>query len=166
MKKVLIFFAIMMMAITSAFAEWTKPALPQGLSKEDAEATVSVLRKMRTEDAKNASFSTPEDFTSYITNPSFEYGNLDGWTVNTSGDTGVKQNTGTYECSNADGDYLFNAFDNYKGYPISQRLENLPNGIYKLQGMVTSTTTNVYLFANGGMNDANGNKVNAHKAEM
>lgn len=37
MKKVLLLFAIMMMAVTSAFAEWTKPALPQGLSIENAD---------------------------------------------------------------------------------------------------------------------------------
>lgn len=33
MKKVFTFFAIMMMAVTSAFAEWTKPALPQSVHK-------------------------------------------------------------------------------------------------------------------------------------
>lgn len=32
MKKVLLLFAIMMMAVTSAFAEWTKPALPQSVA--------------------------------------------------------------------------------------------------------------------------------------
>lgn len=128
-------------------------------------ATVSVLRKMWAEDAKNASFSSPLDFTKFIINPSFEEGNLNGWTVNTLGDTGVKANIGVYTCSNTDGNFLFNTWDSNRGYPISQTIQNLPKGVYKLEGYVASDLTdNVYLFADGGMKDANNNVINSHKA--
>lgn len=111
-----------------------------------------------------ATYEDPMDVTSLITNPSFEEGNLSGWTVNTSGDTGAKDsNNATYHCDNTDGCYLFNTWDEHRGYPISQRLENIPNGVYKLGALVTSTTTNAYLFVDGGMMDANGNEINAHR---
>lgn len=126
---------------------------------EDIKKCIVALRE-----CPQASLENPVDFTKVITNPSFEDGNLNGWTVNIINDTGAKPNSsGVYHCDNADGNYLFNTWDNNMGYPISQCLENMPNGVYKLGALVTSTTTNAYLFANGGMKDANGDLVNAHK---
>lgn len=127
-------------------------------------AISSVISKMKAKYGENASLDNPVDFTKFIVNPSFEDANLNGWTVNTSGDTGAKDNSsGTYHCDNADGNYLFNTWDSNRGYPISQTIQNLPKGVYMLKGMVSSTTTNAYIFANGGMNDANGNEVDIHQ---
>lgn len=127
-------------------------------------AISSVISKMKEKAGENASLDNPVNFTKFIVNPSFEEGNLSGWTVNTSGDTGAKESSNaTYYCDNADGGYLFNTWDEHRGYPISQTIEGLPNGVYMLKGMVSSTTTNAYIFANGGMNDANGNEVDIHQ---
>lgn len=125
---------------------------------EDIKKCITALRE-----CSQASYHDPVDFTKVITNPSFEDGNLNGWTVNTAGDTGAKPNSTPYTCENADGNYLFNTWDDGKGYPISQTIENLPNGVYSLYGMVTSGTKYVYLFANGGMKDANNDVVNRHE---
>lgn len=126
-------------------------------------AISSVISKVRAKAGENASAGNPVDFTKYIVNPSFEDGNLNGWTVKLSDDTGARENSNSiYHTEKADGNYIFNTWS--AGYPISQTIENLPKGVYMLHGRVASNSTNVYLFANGGMKDANENNVNAHEA--
>lgn len=100
---------------------------------------------------ENASPTEPYDATGLIVNPSFEEGNTNGWTVKASSDTGAKDNSNaTYHCDNADGNYLFNIWD--WGYPITQKIANIPNGIYRLKAMVTSSDdcTNVYITGESG----------------
>lgn len=100
---------------------------------------------------ENASPEEPYNATALIVNPSFEEGNTNGWTVQASSDTGAKDNSNaTYHCDNADGNYLFNIWD--WGYPITQKIANIPNGIYRLKAMVTSSDdcTNVYITGESG----------------
>ena len=79
------------------------------------------------------------DYTKVIINPSFEWGNTFGWTVEASNDTGAKPNSNdTYTVYNADGDYLFNIWS--IGNAISQTIEGLPNGTYKLQALIATDT--------------------------
>lgn len=103
--------------------------------------------------------TAPQDATSYITNPSFETGDLTGWTcsktnTNGKGDSSDMQaadnGNGTYHCDNADGNYVFNIWS--WGNPITQNVKDLPAGIYKLEAMVASSDdcTNVYITADGG----------------
>jgi len=94
------------------------------------------------------------DMTSYITNPSFETGDLTGWTVGSSSDTGVKPNSNaTYTTEGCDGDYLFNTW--WQGIPITQTVTGLPNGTYELKALMANdaiTAGNqpcLYLLANG-----------------
>lgn len=94
------------------------------------------------------------DMTSYITNPSFETGDLTGWTVGNSSDTGVKPNSNaTYTTEGCDGDYLFNTW--WQGIPITQTVTGLPNGTYELKALMANdaiTAGNqpcLYLLANG-----------------
>ena len=97
-----------------------------------------------------ASVDKPQNMTAKITNPSFEEGNINGWTTKNSDDTGARDNNNaTYHVDNADGRYVFNTWS--AGYAITQTISSMPNGVYKLQGMVTSSDdcTNVYLLANG-----------------
>ena len=99
---------------------------------------------------------TPEpgtDMTEYIINPSFETGDITGWTVGNSSDTGVRENSnGTYHTEGCDGDYLFNTW--WQGIPITQTIGNLPNGKYELKALMTNdciTAGNqpcLYLLAN------------------
>ena len=100
-----------------------------------------------------------DDATSYITNPSFETGDLTGWTVGNSSDTGVKPNSnGTYTTEGCDGDYLFNTW--WQGLPITQTVTGLPNGQYELKALMANdaiTAGNkpcLYLLANGEHSEA------------
>jgi len=101
-----------------------------------------------------------DDATSYITNPSFETGDLTGWTVVASDDTGVKPNSnGTYTTEGCDGDYLFNTW--WKGNPITQTVTGLPNGQYELKALMANNAGDgnndkpcLYLLANGEHSEA------------
>ena len=97
--------------------------------------------------------SNPADYTSYMTNPSFEKGDGTGWTYNTSSDTGIRENSNnTYKTTGVHGSYLFNTW--WRGVPLTQTVTNLPNGIYELKALVASgdgsgTTPDFFLLANG-----------------
>lgn len=88
------------------------------------------------------------DFTKVIINPSFEWGNTFGWTVKGSSDTGAKENSNAiYTIDNADGDYVFNIWPD--GNPISQTINGIPNGNYKLTALIaTDAGKAVRIFAN------------------
>ncbi len=111
-----------------------------------------------------------EDATSFITNPSFETGDLTGWTVGSSSDTGVKPNSNaTYTTEGCDGDYLFNTW--WQGIPITQKVTGLPNGLYELKALMANdaiTAGNqpcLYLLANGEHSDAFGSETAGKFAE-
>lgn len=79
------------------------------------------------------SINPGEDFTSSITNPGFEAGNITGWTCTGGNDTGAKSTTNdTYKALGSEGSYLFNAWDNNAGSPITQNIGTLPAGIFTL----------------------------------
>lgn len=130
------------------------------------EAVNKAVKDYLINELKKATVSDPQDATGFIINPSFEDGNTNGWTVQNSSDTGAKENSNaTYHCDNADGKYLFNIWD--WGYPIKQNIKGLPQGIYKLQGMLSSSNdcTNVYLYADGNLTGRDGEAIPAaHKA--
>lgn len=76
------------------------------------------------------------DMTFVIVNPSFENGTT-GWTYETSNDHGAKEvRDDTYAMTNADGNYLFNIWSS--GNQISQVIEDLPNGTYKLKAVAAT----------------------------
>jgi hypothetical protein len=100
------------------------------------------------------------DFSSYITNPSFEVKSTVGWTLTQPLNTAVSSNTAAKVCSNssltyfsvgADGGYLLNNTYNYTnndgqkgtmGVGISQVVSGLLPGYYRLSAMVTSDEGN------------------------
>ena len=90
------------------------------------------------------------EITNVITNPSFETGDLTGWTTASgTSDTGSKENSnGTYTISNADGSYVFNTWNGSAvegGFFVAQDVENinLPAGTYELKCLVASDANNV-----------------------
>ena len=87
------------------------------------------------------------EMTFKIANPSFETGDLTGWTiVQYSSDTGVKANSNaTYATTGTHGNYLFNTY--WQGVPIKQTLTNLPSGTYTMTAAVASDGCTVYLTA-------------------
>ena len=101
------------------------------------------------------------DMTRAIVNHSFETGDLTGWTVGSSSDTGVRANSvGNYHTEGCDGDYLFNTW--WQGIPITQTIKGLPNGTYELKALMTNDAATagdqpcLYLLANGEHSDAFG----------
>ena len=87
------------------------------------------------------------DITSlYISNPGFELGNTNGWTVGASSDTGARSTTNdTYAMSNSEGSYLFNTW--WQGIPITQTIQSLPAGSYTLSSVVASDGATVYMIS-------------------
>lgn len=74
----------------------------------------------------------------YLTNPSFETGDLTGWTVSEySQDTGVKDNADQYATTGIDGEKLFNTW--WKGVALSQTAKNLPAGTYTVSAILATS---------------------------
>lgn len=121
-----------------------------------------------------ASVDNPIDATWLITNPSFEMGDLTGWTTYCSdenyGGNGTDPEIAVrrdYAMTNKDGDWLFNAYHWWStSLTISQEVTDVPSGEYELSAVVcTWDGRNVYLSANGsvtsitGVNDQTGIRV-------
>ena len=113
-----------------------------GEYKDAAELSAAYVAAVKTQNAVGS------DFTGAIVNPSFELGNTSGWTYENSNDHGAKENSnGTYTMQGCDGKYLFNIWSS--GNAISQTIEGLPNGTYKLQAVIaTDADHKVQLNAN------------------
>lgn len=92
------------------------------------------------------------DFTFAIQNYSFEYGDITGWTITPSSDTGARETSnGTYAATGSDGKFLFNTW--WKGSPLTQEVIDVPNGQYTLTASVASDGATIYLIANGEHNE-------------
>ena len=86
------------------------------------------------------------DFTGYIVNPSFETGKATGWTT----DATVKLATQlAYRSVDCDGSYVLYSYKSATSGPeLSQTVENLLPGYYRLEAMLGSTDGNIItLFA-------------------
>ncbi|MBR3858668.1 MAG: hypothetical protein IKJ18_01430 [Bacteroidaceae bacterium] len=94
------------------------------------------------------------DITGAIINPSFETGDLTGWTVDGGGwDNGAReQSNATFTTEGCDGAYLFNSYggDNDHTAYVKQTIKGVPNGLYELKVKVTSFADRyVYITGNG-----------------
>lgn len=91
------------------------------------------------------------DFTDAIIDNSFELGLGYGWDYQANGDTGIRENAnGTYQATGCDGALMFNTWDgdNWGSY-LSQTIDDLPAGRYRLEALVTSfKDARLWLFAN------------------
>lgn len=137
------------LAINSDIDVSAADALAESATTEEAidEAIASLLSAF--EDYLANAGSEVNVTSIYVVNPSFETGNTNGWTYESSNDSGAKENSnGTYTISNADGKYVFNIWSS--GNLISQTIEGLPNGNYKLMALIATDAGNkVQLSANG-----------------
>ena len=116
-------------AFADAVKNLTSETAKSSEDLEKAKAAVAALVKAQTADGAN--------MTGAIVNPSFELGTANGWTYAASQDHGAKENgNATYTMSNNDGKYVFNIWP--KGNAISQTIEGLPNGTYKLQAVIAT----------------------------
>lgn len=94
-----------------------------------------------------ASDTTPVNMTASITNPSFEAEDgLSGWTYYKGSDTQAADNSNaTYTVENADGAKVFNTWNGSApegGFYVSQVINALPAGTYKLTALVASDAGN------------------------
>ncbi len=107
-----------------------------GYTASSVEAVKAAVADLKASYIKFVSNAAPTegtmfDMTFFITNASFETGDLTGWEVRrTSSDTGVRENTGDYATNGTDGKYLFNTW--WAGVYLTQEAEGLPNGDYRL----------------------------------
>ena len=86
------------------------------------------------------------DLTPAIINNSFELGNGFGWNINAVGDTRVVERGnegGTYYMAGSDvaGDYLFNTYQDARGTVLSQSIQGLPAGHYRLNFAAATTSS-------------------------
>lgn len=100
--------------------------------------------------AKSQTATVGCDMTYAIQNNSFEMGNLNGWTVSGySNDTGVKSTTDNiYKMENSEGSHLFNTWP--VGVKLSQTVEGLPKGHYKLVFAYASDLNNILVISANG----------------
>lgn len=133
---------------TEAEALLTNPRTTADIADQKAEELYHAVRLYI-----NTQNATPgADMTDNITNPSFEWGNTDGWDYEPEDDTGARENSNAiYTMTNCDGDYLFNTWFGgvWAGTNIlSQTLYDLPDGNYRLQVVVASDEDNqIKIFA-------------------
>ena len=104
--------------------------------------------------AAKLQMSPGANMTAAMTNPSFEYGNLNGWTAaNVSETKAALQDNGTYTTLGCIGAYLFNTWQDTSNSSetlmLQQTIDGMPNGRYRVMANVTSGSSNMVLTANG-----------------
>ena len=101
-----------------------------------------LLDDFKLEYAAQGSVSTSNtlDMTAAIVNPSFEWGNTQGWTTTGGTDTGAKLNSNaTYATTGADGSYVYNTWQSSSTlFKVSQTIKGLPDGYYQVTALVAS----------------------------
>lgn len=111
--------------------------------------TDALLNEYKALEISALSSASAADYTSVIINPSFETGNMTGWTTfregnvvdpNTLNDCGVRD-VKTYPLTNSDGDYIMNWYEwswswnaNING--IQQTIPELPAGNYRVEAVL------------------------------
>lgn len=151
-------------AIAQAMCDYVDNAYANALAAHNAYNVQQAIDQMQ---------QNGGDLTGAIVNPSFETGDLTGWTTAGGGwDVGVQPNSNaTFTTNGCDGAYLFNSYggDNDHTAHIEQTITGIPNGLYELKVDVTSFADRyVYIFANG-YNDkvaTQNDKTNFHKATL
>lgn len=154
------YFETATVAAQTAYEEldlYTTPKnMPTGEVKELIDKVNALAQELKIPGNYNtASDDTPVDMTLVINNPSFETGDLTGWTYNTkaTGDTKVAENDNeTYHIELADGAYVFNTWNSSTpegDFYVSQVVSGLPAGTYELKAILASDKgNNIVLSAN------------------
>ena len=138
---------------------------------EDAIAALKIPADV---DFTKASDEEPLEVTEYfVENPSFELGDLTGWTAYKGSDTGAKENSNsTYTINDADGSYVFNTWSGSapaEGFWLSQTVKNLPAGGYTIYAILASDANNkITLDVNGESTEftMEGDKATANNASQ
>ncbi len=138
-------------AATVLYSEIASAFENRSYSIEQIKETMANIRKaiaaLRIPDGMDvASDTAPVPCTSMIENPSFETGDLTGWTYNTAatGDTKIVGAADEkYVVENADGSYLFNTWNGSAvDFYVTQTIDVLKAGTYELTALVASDKGN------------------------
>ena len=135
------------------------------IAKTDYEAQYQELKR---QELFTATADHPVDATWLIVNPSFESGDVTGWTRMPNVTDDPEFTTRDYDMTNKEGGYLFNAYQWWaSSLGVTQTVEHLPSGIYELSAVVATWEGREVTFSgNGnsvtktGINDATGIPVN------
>ncbi|MCU4163423.1 cadherin-like beta sandwich domain-containing protein [Carboxylicivirga caseinilyticus] len=129
----------------------TEATLAEVVAEEEAlQAAITDVENAIELQQKITTWTTlPYDATSEIVNPSFETGNTDGW-VNVGGfvgqsNTSFSLKAGTYYVEK------WQSSGNWSGLKLSQVIENIPNGVYKLTAAALNNpegTGGAFVYAN------------------
>jgi len=111
-----------------------------------------------------AASDNPVDATWLITNPSFETGDVTGWTRNPDVTDDPEFTTRDYAMTSKEGGYLFNAYQWWaQSLSVSQTITDVPQGLYRLSAVVSTWENRTVTFtvngasvSNTGMGDATG----------
>ena len=121
---------------TSA-AQTIRTKYTNGQYEDDVTAT-SIYEEYQAAEIAALKSANKSNFTSVILNPSFETGDMAGWSAESRNDTGVKANSnGTYTINNGvDGNYIFNSWGGTAEANVYQTIKGLPAGTYTLTALL------------------------------
>lgn len=136
--------------LTSALTQ-AGELIAKGLTLENLNSANQKMRTAAQKFIKNMTVLNryEVDLTCLLVNPSFESGDLTGWSYGSlsGGDVGVKDNSGVYVTDGLDGRYLFNTWvnsDSYMGSSaeqyVEQSLTGMPKGEYRLTALASSSS--------------------------
>ena len=112
--------------------------------------------------AVKAQITAGADFTDAIVNPSFETGNVNGWT-NTGAQSLGAQSNNSFE--NKQGNYYAEKWHANGTINCKQTIKDLPSGTYKLSAYVYSEPEGTLLIANEGKTEVTANKSDLYEVE-
>lgn len=120
--------------------------------KYDDEATeTSIYEEYQSAEISALADNDALDWTSALLNPSFETGDLTGWSAEKRDDTGAKENSNsTYTITGADGKYVFNTWGGTAENNVYQTVKGLPAGTYTLSALLAGFNGEELVLAAGG----------------
>ena len=141
-------------AITNAEG-WTATTVVQNIRTKYTSGTYSnettaadIYEEYQAAEIVALKAASATDYTSVILNPSFETGDMTGWSAEGRYDTGVKLNSNTtYTTSGVDGSYLFNSWGGAAENNVYQTIKGLPEGTYTLSALLAGFTGETLVLA-------------------
>lgn len=173
-------------SITSTSSKWNEWSVMLVKTSDATSLTIKAAMKYAGDDAGSRHFSfllddvkleyvsdpssitaaSPLNVTDMIRNHSFENDGAETaspacWTIQSGSDKGAKSNSNaTYTTTGADGNYVFNIWGGTAPYRVSQPVQGLPDGYYKLTALIASDQyQNIQVYCgNGKVYDSASNK--------
>lgn len=164
-------------SITSTSSKWNEWSVMLVKASDATSLTIKAAMKYTGSDASSRHFSfllddvkleyvsdpssitaaSPLNVTDMIRNYSFENDGAETaspacWTIQSGSDKGAKSNSNaTYTTTGVDGSYVFNIWGDTAPYKVSQSVQGLPDGYYKLTALIASDQyQNIQVYCGNG----------------